>query len=103
MRRADHRQPVLGLRVADRVAARQHAARLADLRRRRLEHRRQRRLREVLGEGRDRQREQHAAAHREHVGQGVGRGDLPVRDRVVHERREEVQRADDREVVAETR
>ena len=58
-------------------------------------------LREVLGERRDRQREQHPAAHREHVGQGVGRGDLAVRDRVVDERREEVERAEDREVVGD--
>ena len=56
-------------------------------------------LREVLRERRDRQREQHPSAHREHVGQRVGGGDLPVRDGVVHERREEVERAQDREVV----
>ena len=54
--------------------------------------------RQVLGERRDRQREQHPAAHREDVGQGVGRGDLAERPRVVDERREEVERADDREV-----
>ena len=58
-------------------------------------------LREVLGECRDREREQHPAAHREHVGQGVGGGDLAVRDRVVDERREEVERAEDREVVGD--
>ena len=42
VRGADDREPVLRLRVADRVAAGEHAARLADLRRGRLEHRRQR-------------------------------------------------------------
>ena len=99
VRGADDREPVLRLRVADRVAAGEDAARLADLRGRRLEHRGERRLREVLGERGDRQREQHPAAHREHVRQRVGRGDLAVRDRVVDERREEVERAEDREVV----
>ena len=67
----------------------------------RLEHGRERVAREVLGKGRDRQREQHPAAHREHVGQGVGGGDLAVRDRVVDERRKEVERAEDREVVGD--
>ena len=98
---ADHREAVLGLRVADRVAAGEHAARLADLRRGGLEHRRERVAREVLGERRDREREQDAAAHREHVRQGVGGGDLAVRERVVDERRKEVERAEDREVVGD--
>ena len=98
---ADDRQPVLGLRVADRVAAGQRAARLADLGRRAREDRGQHVARQVLGEGRDRQREQHPAAHREDVGQGVRGRDLAERPRVVDERREEVERADDREVVAD--
>ena len=55
--------------------------------------------RQLLGERRDRQREQDAAAHREHVRQRVRGGDLAERPRVVDERREEVERADDREVV----
>ena len=99
MRGADDREPVLRLGVADRVAAGEDAARLADLRGRSLEHRRERRLREVLGERGDRQREQHPPAHREHVGQRVGGGDLAIRDRVVDERRKEVERAEDRQVV----
>ena len=99
---ADHGEPVLGLRVADRVAAGERAARLADLGRRALEDRGQHVTWQVLWKGRDRQGEQHAAAHREHVGERVRRGDLAVRPRVVDQRREEVERADDREVVADS-
>ena len=95
------RQAVLRLRIADRVAARERAAGLADLGRGAGEDRGEDLGRQVLGEGRDRQREQHAAAHREHVGQCVRRGDLAVRPRVVDERREEVERADDRELVGD--
>ena len=73
------RQPVLRLGVADRVTAGEDAAGLADLRRGALEDRGERVPRQLLGECRDRQREQHPAAHREHVGQRIGRGDLPVR------------------------
>ena len=98
---ADDRQPVLRLRVADGVAAGERAAGLADLGRGAGEDLGQHVARQVLGEGRDRQREQDPAAHREDVGQGVGRGDLAERPRVVDERREEVERADDREVVAD--
>ena len=57
--------------------------------------------RQVLGERRDRQREQHPAAHREHVATARWpRRSRRKRPRVVDERREEVERADDREVVA---
>ena len=98
---ADDRQPVLGLGVADRVAAGERAAGLADLGRGAAEDLGEDVARQVLGERRDRQREQDPAAHREDVGQGVGRRDLAERPRVVDERREEVERADDREVVAD--
>ena len=101
MGRPDHRQPVLRLGVADRVAAGEGAAGLADLGRRAGEDLGHDLARQLLGEGRDRQREQHPAAHREHVGQRVRRGDLAERPRVVDERREEVERADDRQVVAD--
>jgi hypothetical protein len=99
--RADHGEAVLGLRVADRVAARQHAARLADLRGRGFEHRRHRVAREVLGERRDRQGEQDPSAHREHVRERVGGRDLAEVGGIVDERREEVERAEDREVVGD--
>ena len=98
---ADDGEPVLGLRVADGVAAGQRAAGLADLGRGAREDRGQHVARQVLGERRDRQGEQDAAAHREHVAQRVRGGDLAERPRVVDERREEVERADDREVVAD--
>ena len=101
MRRADHREAVFRLRVADRVAAGERATRLADLGRGAGEDLGQDVARQVLGECRDRQREQHPAAHREDVGQRIRRGDLPERPRVVDERREEVERADDRQVVAD--
>ena len=101
MRRADHREAVLRLGVADRVPAGERAACLAHLGRGALEDRRQGVPWQVLGECRDRQREEHPAAHREHVREGVGRGDLAVRPGVVDERREEVERADDRELRAD--
>ncbi len=99
---ADHGEAVLGLRVADRVAAGQRPAGLADLGRGAVEDLGQHVTRQVLGERRDRQREQHPAAHREHVGERVRGCDLAVGPRVVDERREEVERADDREVVADS-
>ena len=98
---ADHREAVLGLGIADRVAAGEHAARLANLGRGTLEHGRERVPRQLLGKGRDRQREQHPAAHREHVRYRVRRRDLAERPCVVDERRKEVERADDREIVGD--
>ena len=56
---------------------------------------------QVFGERRDRQREQDAATHREDVTQRVRGRDLAECPRVVDERREEVERADDRELVGE--
>ena len=97
---ADDREAVLGLRVADRVTTGERAARLADLGRGTGEDLGHHVPRQVLGKRRDRQREQDPAAHREDVRQRVRRGDLAERPRVVDERREEVERADDREVVA---
>ena len=98
---ADDREAVFRLRVADRVAAGERAAGLADLGRGAREDLGQDVARQVLGECRDRQREQDPAAHREDVRQRVRRRDLAERPRVVDERREEVERADDREVVAD--
>ena len=98
----DDRQPVLGLRVADRVPAGERAARLAHLGGGAGEDLGHHVPRQLLGERRDRQREEHPAAHRKDVGQRVGRGDLAEGPRVVDQRREEIERADDREVVADT-
>ena len=99
VRRADHRETVLGLGVADRVAAGKGATGFADRGRRALEDRGEHVPWQILGERRDRQGEQDATAHREHVAEGVRGCDLAERARVVDERREEVERADDREVI----
>ena len=42
------------------------------------------------------------AAHRVDVGQRVGRGDCAVGERIVDDRREEIDRVDDRQIVAQT-
>ena len=47
-------------------------------------------------ERRERQRQDRAAAHRVDVGERVGRGDLAEDERVVHDRREEIHREDER-------
>src|SRR5215208_7549280 len=97
----DHREPVFRLGIANRVTAGERPASFTNLRRRSLEHRGEGVARQLLGERRDREREEDAAAHREHVTERVGSGDLAVGSRVVDERREEVERADDREVVTQ--
>ena len=57
--------------------------------------------RQLLGQRGDRQREQRHAAHREHVVQRVRRGDRPEVVGVVDDRREEVDREDERALVVE--
>ena len=101
VRGPDDGQAVLRLGVADRVAAGERPACLADLGRRAPEHLRQHVAWQLLGERRDRQGEEDAATHREHVAHRVRGRDLAEGPRVVDERREEVDRADDREVVAD--
>ena len=98
---ADDGEPVLRLRVADRVTAGEQAARSADLRVGCGEDRRQHLRRQLLGERRDREREQRCAAHREHVVECVRRGDRAVVGRVVDDGREEVEREDQRALVVE--
>ena len=99
--RPDHRQAVLRLRVADRVAAREDAAGLAHLRRGSLEDRREASRGSSSGnaaiDSAKRTRPPIANMSR----QRIGRGDRAVGLRVVHERREEVDRADDRDLVAD--
>src|SRR3954451_25222335 len=101
IRGAHDGEALLGLGVPDRVTARQHAAGLDNLARRGAEDRRQRLVRELLGKRGDREREEDAAAHREDVGQRVGRRDLTVGDRIVDERRKEVDGPEDREIVGD--
>ena len=99
--RPDDGQSVLRLPVADRVPAGQDRPRLAHLRVGGVENRRHRLLRELLGKLGDRQGEQRASAHREHVVEGVRRRDRPEVTRVVDERWEEVEREDERGAVVE--
>ena len=98
---ADDGEPVLRLVVPERVPAGEDRARLAHLRVGRGEDRGDRLLRQILGKLGDREREQRPAAHREDVVQGVRRGDRPEVRRVVDERREEVEREDERGLVVE--
>ena len=97
--RADDREAVLRLGIADGVAAGERSAGFADLRCGAVEDRRERVPRQLLGERRDRQGEEDAAAHREHVAQRVRGRDLAECPGVVDERRKEVERGDDRELV----
>ena len=80
-RRPDDGEAVLHLVVADRVTAGEDRPRLADLRVRAREHRGDGLVRELLGEGGDREREQRRAAHREDVVQRVRRRDRPFCNR----------------------
>ncbi len=97
----DDGQTVLGLGILDRVAAGQDAAALSDGRRSTREDRRHRLARQVLRKGGDAQREEDATAHGVDVAHGVGRRDGSERGRVVHERREEVERTHDGKVIAQ--
>jgi hypothetical protein len=58
-------------------------------------------LRQLLRELGDREGQQRPPAHREHVVEGVRRRDRPEVARVVDERREEVEREDERRLVVE--
>ena len=93
--------PYFGSVVADRVAAGEDRARLAHPLVRAGEHLAEHLDRELLRERGDREREQRSAAHREDVVQRVRRGDRAERARIVDERREEVDREDDRALVVE--
>jgi hypothetical protein len=97
----DHRESVLRLGVADRVAAREQAARRPHLLVRRGEDLGEHLHRQLFREGSDREREQRRAAHRENVVEGVRGRDRAVVGGVVHDRREEVEREDQRPLVVE--
>ena len=97
----DDREAVLRFGIADRVTARERAAGLADLGRGALEDGREHVPRQLLGERRDRQGEQDAATHREHVAQRVRGRDLAERPRIVDQRGKEIERADDGQIVAD--
>ena len=98
---ADDGEPVLGLLVADRVPAREQPAGRAHLLVRRREDGSEHLRRQLLREGDDREREQRGSAHGEDVVERVRRCDRPVVGRVVDERREEVEREDQRALVVQ--
>ena len=98
---ADDGEPVLRLLVPDRVATGQNRPRRAHLLVGGGQDRRDRLLRQLFRELGDREREQRPAAHREHVVERVRRRDRPEDMRVVDERREEVEREDERGLVVE--
>ena len=98
---ADDREPVLRLGVADRVAAGEDRARRAHLPVGAVEDRTHDLGRQLLRQRGDREREQRHAAHREDVVQRVRRRDRAEVVRVVDDRREEVDREDERALVVE--
>ena len=98
---ADDREPVLRLGVANRVAAGEDRARRTNALVGAGEHLAEHLDRKLLREGGDREREQRRAAHGEDVVQRVRRGDRAERPRIVDERREEVDREDERALVVE--
>ena len=101
MDRADDREAVLRLGVADRVPAGEDRAGRANLLVGSREHGADELGRKLLGKGRDREREQRRAAHGEDVVERVRRRDPAEERRVVDERREEVDREDERALVVE--
>ena len=90
MDKAGHGQAVNGLRAVDGVAAGDDGAGLVGL----VVAAPQQLLHHLSGHGlrqaQDVQRQPGLAAHGVHVADGVGRGDLPVQERIVYDRREEV-------------
>ena len=101
MNRADDREAVLRLRIANRVPAGQNRARgpyaLVGAGEDVTEHL----DRKLLGKRRDGERQQRFSTHREHVVQRIRRCDRAKRARVVDERREEVDREHERALVIE--
>ena len=89
-------RPYFGSGVGDGVPARDHAARFAHFVPSPLEDSGQDRLVQVGREGHDIQGKRHLATHRVHVAHRVGGGYRPEGVRVVHDRREEVERLDER-------
>src|ERR687888_1772976 len=98
---ADDGEPVLRLRVADRVPAREEAARRAHLLVGCGEDLREHLHRQLFGEGCNREGEERGAAHREDVVERVRGRDCPVVGGVVDDGREEVEREDQRALVVE--
>ena len=98
---AGNAQPILRLVVDDGVAAGDDAAGLCDLLGTATKDLGDDALVHLTRKAGDREREQHLAAHRVHVGHGVGGGHGAPRPRVVHDRWKEVDGLDERELVAD--
>jgi hypothetical protein len=96
---AGHAEAVLGLRVHHGMAARDDAARLADLVGAAAEDGRDDVLGQLAREAGHVEREQHLPAHRVHVGHGIRGRDRSEEVWVVHDRRKEVDRLHDGHVV----
>ena len=103
MRLAGDAQTELELLVDDRVPADEHRARLAHLVLTAAENVGEHVDGGSLPDGKadDGERGERLAAHGEDVGQRVRGGDLAERVRIVDDRREEVDRLDEREIVAQ--
>ena len=93
--------PYFGSVVADRVPAGENRACSAHALVRSGEHVSEHLDRKLLGKGGDRERQERRATHREDVVQRIRGGDRTEGARVVDERREEVDREDDRAVVVQ--
>ena len=94
-------QAVLGLRVLDAVAACGHCASLRHLGRAPLQDGPHRFPRQAGGDGQQIHGQPGLAPHGVHVGEGVGRRDLPKVIGVVHYWREEIHRLDQRQLIRE--
>ena len=101
MHRADDREPVLRLRVADRVAAGENRACRTYLLCGGREDGTEHLGRKLFREGGDRQSEERRAAHRVHIVERIRRRNPAEGRWIVDERREEVEREDDRPLVVE--
>ena len=99
--RADDREAVFRLLVANRVTACENRTCISHLLGGGGEHIGHDSRRQLLGESRDREREQRRAAHRKDIVERVRRRDPPEDRRIVHERREEVERENERTLVVE--
>ena len=94
-------QAVLGLRVLDAVAACGHCASLRHLGRAPLQDGPHRLPRQAGGDGQQIHGQPGLAPHGVHVGEGIGRRDLPKVIGVVHHRWEEIHRLDQRQLIRE--
>ena len=101
MNRADDREAVLRLRIANRVPACKNRARGPYALVGAGEDVTERLDRKLLGKRRDGERQQRYPTHREHVVQRIRRCDRAKRARIVDERREEVDREHERALVIE--